>query len=113
MRLTRFYDYYASYTSKIYPNYVAILPDSQPIFKNIHRKQRLIDEKEKRLEKKNKGDDVELSSSKQQEEEKKSKEPPPSKLFDTKFINSVEMYHNDISKDQKSFQLLSSNFNTN
>ena len=45
---------------------------------------------------------MEESGSKQ-EEEKKAKEPPPSKLFDTKFINSVEMYHNDISKDQKSF----------
>jgi len=110
VRLTRFYDYYASYTSKIYPNYVSILPEAQPIFKNIQRKQRLLDEKEQRLEKQNKeGED----SGAKEGESQKPKEQPPSKLFDTKFINSVELFHNDISKDQKSFRLMSSNHDTN
>jgi hypothetical protein len=45
-RLPRVFDFYEKY-SKVFPNYVSI-PESKYMFKNIERKQKLIDEKHKR-----------------------------------------------------------------
>jgi hypothetical protein len=44
-RLTKIYEFYDRY-SKVFPNYV-VLPESKYMFKNIERKQRMIDEKQK------------------------------------------------------------------
>ena len=41
IRLPKFYEYYETY-SRIYPNYTA-LPESKYIYKNIHKKQKMID----------------------------------------------------------------------
>lgn len=43
-RLTKIYEFYDKY-SKVFPNYVG-LPESKYMFKNIERKQRMIDEKQ-------------------------------------------------------------------
>ena len=54
IRLPRFFEYHETY-SKIYPNYTA-LPESKFIYKNIHRKQKIIDQQqnlEMSLEKRN------------------------------------------------------------
>ena len=55
IRLPRFFEYHETY-SRIYPNYTA-LPESKFIYKNIHRKQKIIDQQqnlEMSLEKRNK-----------------------------------------------------------
>lgn len=44
-RLVKIYEFYDKY-SKVFPNYV-VLPESKYMFKNIERKQRMIDEKQK------------------------------------------------------------------
>jgi hypothetical protein len=44
-RLQRAFDFYDKY-SKVFPNYV-LLPESKYMFKNIERKQKLINEKHK------------------------------------------------------------------
>ena len=43
VRLPKIFEFYEKY-SKVFPNYV-ILPENSYMFKNIERKQRLIDEK--------------------------------------------------------------------
>ena len=45
VRLPKIFEFYEKY-SKVFPNYV-VLPESKYMFKNIERKQRLIDEKQK------------------------------------------------------------------
>ena len=89
-RLIKIYEFYDKY-SKVFPNYV-VLPESKYMFKNIERKQRMIDEKqkykteqEKRLkvkdEKKNKNFDgfSDLLDSSESVD----------KIFNTKFIDSM------------------------
>lgn len=44
-RLPKIFEFYEKY-SKVFPNYVS-LPESKFMFKNIERKQRLIDDKQK------------------------------------------------------------------
>lgn len=44
IRLPRFFEYHETY-SRIYPNYTA-LPESKFIYKNIHRKQKIIDQQQ-------------------------------------------------------------------
>ena len=54
LRLPRFFEYHETY-SRIYPNYTAI-PESKYIYKNIHKKQKIIDQQqnmEMSVEKKN------------------------------------------------------------
>ena len=46
-RLSRMYEFYEKY-SKVFPNYV-ILPENKYLFKNIEKKQKLIDEKNRFL----------------------------------------------------------------
>ena len=41
LRLPKFYEYYEIY-SRIYPNYTS-LPETKFIYKNIHKKQKMID----------------------------------------------------------------------
>ena len=41
LRLPKFYEYYETY-SRIYPNYTS-LPEAKFIYKNIHKKQKMID----------------------------------------------------------------------
>lgn len=60
-RLPKMFEFYEKY-SKVFPNYVS-LPESKYMFKNIERKQRLFDEKQRivmeqqeREERKNNGD---------------------------------------------------------
>ena len=45
IRLPKFYEYYETY-SRIYPNYT-ILPEAKYIYKNIHKKQKMIDKQQK------------------------------------------------------------------
>ena len=47
-RLPKIFEFYEQY-SKVFPNYVS-LPESKFMFKNIERKQRLIDDKQKALD---------------------------------------------------------------
>jgi hypothetical protein len=46
-RLPKIFEFYDKY-SKVFPNYVS-LPESSYMFKNIERKQKIIDEKQKNL----------------------------------------------------------------
>lgn len=88
-RLTKIYEFYDKY-SKVFPNYVA-LPESKYMFKNIERKQRMIDEKQKfKSEKERK--------QKEREEKKMNfggfsdlldSSESIDRLFDTNFIDSV------------------------
>ena len=48
-RLPRIFQFYTKY-SKVYPNYVAIPQESRFMFKNIERKQKLIDQRNKRIQ---------------------------------------------------------------
>jgi len=48
-RLPRIYSFYAKY-SKVYPNYVALPRESRFMFKNIERKQKLIDQRNRRMQ---------------------------------------------------------------
>ncbi len=45
IRLPKFFEYYETY-SRIYPNYT-ILPEAKYIYKNIHKKQKMIDKQQK------------------------------------------------------------------
>jgi hypothetical protein len=89
-RLTKIYEFYNKY-SKVFPNYVA-LPESKYMFKNIERKQRMIDEKQKYKSDKER-------KSKEKEEKRKNfdgfsdlldSEESVDRLFDSKFIDSVK-----------------------
>lgn len=46
-RLPKMFEFYEKY-SKVFPNYV-ILPENKYLFKNIEKKQRIIDEKQRFL----------------------------------------------------------------
>ena len=48
-RLPRIFSFYAKY-SKVYPNYVALPRESRFMFKNIERKQKLIDQRNRRIQ---------------------------------------------------------------
>jgi len=48
-RLPKVFDFYNKY-SKVFPNYV-LLPENQYMFKNIEKKQKLIDERHEQLKK--------------------------------------------------------------
>lgn len=88
-RLIKIYEFYDKY-SKVFPNYV-VLPESKYMFKNIERKQRMIDEKQKykneqekrlknRVERKsNNGGFSDLLDSSESIE----------KIFNTKFVESI------------------------
>lgn len=89
-RLTKIYEFYDKY-SKVFPNYV-VLPESKYMFKNIERKQRMIDEKQKFKSNKER-------KAKEREEKKQNfdgfsdlldSSESIERMFDTKFIDSVQ-----------------------
>lgn len=49
VRLPKVYDFYDSY-SKVFPNYVAVPREARFMFKNIERKQKVIDQRNKRMQ---------------------------------------------------------------
>lgn len=85
-RLPRVFEFYEKY-SKVFPNYV-VLPESKYMFKNIERKQKLIDEKHQqfisRQEKLKKKKDQEEDSS-QVQKMKQSK----NNIFGSQFLNNL------------------------
>jgi len=81
-RLPKIFDFYEKY-SKVFPNYV-VLPESKFMFKNIERKQRLIDEKQKYMVDKQ-GRSKPAGSQKATDN---------SRLFNTRFVESVLNNHN-------------------
>ena len=70
--LPKIYEYYES-CSVIYPNYI-VLPEAKYIYKNIQRKQRVIDNQQEIEEEKNKSNNSSDDSS---------------KIFDTKAVDSI------------------------
>lgn len=48
-RLPKIFEFYESY-SKVFPNYVAVPAEARFMFKNIEKKQKLIDQRNKRLQ---------------------------------------------------------------
>eukprot|EP01022_Parablepharisma_sp_SALTPOND_P023445 TRINITY_DN495_c0_g1_i2.p1 TRINITY_DN495_c0_g1~~TRINITY_DN495_c0_g1_i2.p1 ORF type:complete len:756 (+),score=40.76 TRINITY_DN495_c0_g1_i2:2154-4421(+) len=71
-RLPKIYHFYDKY-SKVFPNYIA-LPENKLMFKNIERKQRVIDEQQKNEEKK----------------DRLQEETSDNKVLDTNFINELQ-----------------------
>lgn len=106
-RLTKIYEFYDKY-SKVFPNYV-VLPENKYMFKNIERKQRMIDEKQKYKSDKER---------KQKEKEEKANnfggfsnlmdsDDSTDRLFDTKFVDDVKninpySLYNSINSDNMS-----------
>ena len=60
-RLPRVFEFYEHY-SKVFPNYVSI-PESKYMFKNIERKQKLIDQRHQAYVKNQKDQDTDQDSS--------------------------------------------------
>ena len=90
-RLVKIYEFYDKY-SKVYPNYIS-LPESKYMYKNIERKQRMIDERQQYIQNKEK-----KAKKEQKKQEKKTfgefsdlldSSESLEKMFDTKFIDSV------------------------
>ena len=80
-RLPKIYEFYEKY-SKVFPNYV-VLAESKYMFKNIERKQRLIDDKQKiLLNQQNKKKGTTNTSYEK------------NRMFNTEFIDSVLKNHN-------------------
>ena len=77
-RLPKIYEFYEKY-SKVFPNYV-VLSESQYMFKNIERKQRLIDEKQKIILQ---------TQNKNRKKQMPLYEDENNRLFSTQFVNSV------------------------
>lgn len=104
-----------------YPNYAAILPDpGHYVFKNIERRQRLRDQRDYLKRKNEEGEDGADGSKPEGEDDDgnvtgkndkrakdKEKERAPAKMFDTKFLESVRLHHQNISQDDKSFKFSS------
>lgn len=91
-----------------YANYASLLPDpGHYIFKNIERRQRLRDQRDYLKRKNNmETDENEENASKNGEhrdangkEKKKEKERASARLFDTQFMESVRLRHQNISQD--------------
>lgn len=76
-RLPKVYDFYESY-SKVFPNYVAVTMEARFMFKNIERKQKVIDQRNKRLQ--------EL-----EEPPKEKKRSKVSTLFDENFRHNLTL----------------------
>ena len=96
-----------------YANYASLLPDpGHYIFKNIERRQRLRDQRDY-LKRKNMGetDENDENCSKNGDnvkEKKKEKEKASDRMFDTQFMESVRLRHQNISlDDNQSFKFTS------
>ena len=78
----------------------------------MERRQRLRDQREynhlKREKKEVEAREKQESPQQVSPEDEKKKDLGPSRLFDTRFVDSVRLRHNDISNDDRSFKLTSS-----
>ncbi|CDW89090.1 UNKNOWN [Stylonychia lemnae] len=92
VRLPKIYEFYEKY-SKVFPNYV-ILPENKYMFKNIERKQRLIDDKQKIIMDKQQKSKEKKKSNINNQLVKKNDSFKKNQLFNTKFIESVLNNHN-------------------
>ena len=87
-RLLKVYDYYENY-SKIFPNYI-ILREAKYIYKNIQRKQKMIDDQQKRdLENKNENKGNNNIIDKLKTFNKKDTNIENEKIFNTKVYESI------------------------
>ena len=85
IRLPKFYEYYNLF-SKIFPNYTS-LPEGKFFYKNIQKKQRMIDLQEQNdIEKQNKYDDESISSNNKNDDKDKNNKDD---VFSTDVINSI------------------------
>ena len=80
IRLPRFYEYYETY-SRIYPNYT-ILPEAKYIYKNIHKKQRMIDQQQVEESEERKKDSKKVKNKKKNNEK-------DDLVFNTEIYNSI------------------------
>ena len=106
-RLPRIFSFYAKY-SKVYPNYVALPRESRFMFKNIERKQKLIDQRNRRMQEvndKKAAEEVEKDSKKSKKEGERfpgdktageglsnSKSENKNNLFSSEFVNNLTDY---------------------
>lgn len=107
IRLPKFYEYYELY-SKIFPNYTS-LPEGKYFYRNIQKKQKMIDIQEQiefeNLKKKNKNRKSKINISDQNSSYNNKNSDSKSHVFSTDIINSIL---NETDKDE--FELL---FNVN
>ncbi len=80
IRLPKFYEYYETY-SRIYPNYT-ILPEAKYIYKNIHKKQRMIDQQQVEESEERKKDSKKVKNNKKNNEK-------DDLVFNTEIYNSI------------------------
>ena len=112
IRLPKFYEYYILY-SKIFPNYTS-LPEGKYFYRNIQKKQRMIDLQEQfEIEKQDKLNDESISNNIINDDRDKNNKD---EVFSTDVINSIlnqsdsqqieilfNVKRNNISKDEESF----------
>ena len=85
IRLPKFYEYYNLY-SKIFPNYTS-LPEGKFFYRNIQKKQRMIDlQEQNEIEKQDKCDDESISSNNKNDDKDKNNKDD---VFSTDVINSI------------------------
>ena len=91
-RLPKFYLYYITY-NKIYPNYTS-LPESKYIYKNIHRKQKMIDlqQESQSLHEFQK----EISDNEKEKKKHQRKKNMQDKVFDSEIYDSIIRQSQDL-----------------
>ena len=99
IRLPKFYEYYETY-SRIYPNYTS-LGESKYIYKNIHKKQKMIDLQQK----------IEESEEKKKEIKKKNKHKRNKEKNDMVF--STDIYNSIVNNSEDLYKLFGINKNKN
>ena len=92
IRLPRFYEYYETY-SRIYPNYTA-LPEAKYIYKNIHKKQKMIDQQQ----------EIEESEERKKENNKNKKNKRNNEKGDLVF--NTEIYNSIVNESEDLYNLL-------
>lgn len=99
-RLPKYYEYYEKY-NKIFPNYT-MLKESKYIYKNIHKKQKMIDlqqemeedAKEKKINKKEKSEKGEIKKSNESNHQRKRNKQDI--IFNSKIYNSIIKQSEDL-----------------
>ena len=91
IRLPKFYEYYETY-SRIYPNYT-ILPEAKYIYKNIHKKQRMIDQQQVEESKERKKDSKKVKNNKKNNEK-------------DELVFNTEIYNSIVNKSEDLYNLL-------
>ena len=92
IRLPRFYEYYETY-SRIYPNYT-VLPEAKYIYKNIHKKQKMIDQQQ----------EIEESEERKKENNKNKKNKRNNEKGDLVF--NTEIYNSIVNESEDLYNLL-------